>query len=44
MTHDKIRGCHMPPQVCDTWHEKEWLTLSHLSGMNSIAHMKPSMG
>ena len=25
------RGCHMAPQKCDTWHKKEWLTLSHVS-------------
>ena len=33
MTHDKVRGCHMVPQECDTWHKKEWLTLSHMGGM-----------
>ena len=33
MTHGKVRGCHMAPQVCDTWHKKEWLTLSHMGGM-----------
>ena len=33
MTHDKVRGCHMAPQECDTWHKKEWLTLSHMGGM-----------
>ena len=20
MTHGKVRGCHMAPQECDTWH------------------------
>ena len=33
MTHGKVRGCHMAPQECDTWHKKEWLTLSHMGGM-----------
>ena len=33
MTHCQVRGCHMAPQVCDTWHKKEWLTLSHMGGM-----------
>ena len=23
----------MAPQECDTWHKKEWLTLSHMGGM-----------
>ena len=41
MTHDKVRGCHMAPQKCDTWHKKEWLTLSHMGGMNSMAHIEP---
>ena len=41
MTHGKVRGCHMAPQECDTWHKKEWLTLSHMGGMNSMAHIKP---
>ena len=35
MTHDKVRGCHMAPQECDTWHKKEWLTLSHMGGVKS---------
>ena len=29
MTHG-VRGCHMAPQECDTWHKKEWLTISHV--------------
>ena len=33
MTHGKVKGCHMTPQECDTWHKKEWLTLSHMGGM-----------
>ena len=33
MTHGKVRGCHMAPQKCDTWHKKKWLTLSHMGGM-----------
>ena len=33
MTYGKVRGCHMAPQMCDTWHKKEWLTLSHMGGM-----------
>ena len=33
MTHDKVRGYHMAPQEYDTWHKKEWLTLSHMGGM-----------
>ena len=33
MTHGKVRGCHMALQECDTWHKKEWLTLSHMGGM-----------
>ena len=33
MTHGKVRGCHMAHQECDTWHKKEWLTLSHMGGM-----------
>ena len=30
MTHDKVMGCHMAPQKCETWHKKEWLTISHV--------------
>ena len=33
MTHDKVKGCHMAPQECGTWHKKEWLTLIHMGGM-----------
>ena len=33
MTHGKVKGCHMALQVCDTWHKKEWPTLSHMGGM-----------
>ena len=33
MTHGKVRGCHMAPKECETWHKKEWLTLSHMGGM-----------
>ena len=41
MTHGKVKGCHMAPQECDTWHKKEFLTLSHMGGMNSMAHIEP---
>ena len=41
MTHGKVRGCHMAPQKCDTLHKKEWITLSHKGGMNSMAHIEP---
>ena len=31
----------MAPQKCDTWHKKKWLTLSHMGGINSMAHNEP---
>ena len=33
MTHGKVRGCHMAPQECETWHKKEWIKLRHMDGM-----------
>ena len=41
MTHGKVGGWHMALQKCDTWHKKEWLTLSHMDGINSMAHIEP---
>ena len=35
MTHGKVRGYHMAPQECETWHKEERLTLSHMGGMIS---------
>ena len=41
MTHGKVRRWHMTPQKCDTWHKKEWLTISHVWEMNPMAHIEP---